>query len=169
MSSPVPLLNRISLLGKPQRVGPVKEMTDTCEVRDRNIESGLRFADNRGQSLLPVRLYRPVIYTPPRGRHVRQTISKQNRRNSCHIPVRTGNISRPVGLVASLSDKIEAAFASGRLDPPIRCSTGQHYGRLSPDWARRDLLDNLADYLAALSHLIHVDHRPTEGITVRSG
>src|SRR6266542_1837584 len=121
MSSSVSLLNRISLLGKPQRVGSVEEMTNTCQVRDRDIERRLRLANNRGHSLLPIRLNRPVIYT-----HVRQPVSKQNRRDGSHIPVGTRNVSCPVGLVAPLSDKIEAAFTSGRLDPSIRDTTGQH-------------------------------------------
>src|SRR5438309_1219626 len=92
MPSPVPLLNRISLLRKPQRVRSMEEMTNTSQVRDRDINRSLRFADNRSHYYLPVRLYRPVVYTPPGSRHVRQTVSKQNRRNSGHVPVGTGDI-----------------------------------------------------------------------------
>src|SRR5207249_9892321 len=96
--------------------------------------------DHRAPHSFPTRrssdlLYRPVVYTPPGSRHIRQTVSKQNRRNSGHIPVGTGDIPCPIGLVASLSDKIEAAFASGRLDPSIRHTTWQNYRCLSPYWS----------------------------------
>ena len=135
MSSPVSLLNRISLLGKPQRVGSMEEMTDTCQVRDRYIERGLRLTNNRSHRLLPVRLNRPVVNTPPSSRHIRQPVSKQNRRDSSHIPVGTSDISRPVRLVATLSNKIETAFSPCRLDPSIRDTTRQNYRSLSPDWS----------------------------------
>src|SRR5256885_16641083 len=72
---------------------------------------------------LPVRLYRPVVNTPPCGRHVRQTVSKQNRRDGRHIPVGTGDIPRPVRLVATLPDKIETAPSPCRPPPPIPTTT----------------------------------------------
>src|SRR2546421_5346855 len=84
---------------------------------------------------LPVRLYRPVVNTPPCSRHVRQTVSKQNRRDGRHIPVGTGDIPRPVRLVTPLPDKIETALSPCRLEPPIRNTTRQNYRSLSPDWS----------------------------------
>src|SRR5438477_12505683 len=98
MSSPVPLLHRISLLRKPQRVRAMEEMTNTSQVRDGDINRSLRFADNRSHYYLPVRLYRPVVYTPPGSSHVRQTVSKQNGRNSGYIPVGTADILCPIWL-----------------------------------------------------------------------
>src|SRR3989442_10549279 len=79
-------------------------------------------------AFLPVRLDRPVIYTPPGRRHVRQTVSKQNCRYRRHVSVRPRNVPCPIGLVASLSDKIEATFAPGRLDPSICNPRGRTIG-----------------------------------------
>src|SRR2546428_1425434 len=135
MSAPVLFRSRIALLRIRQRVRSMDGMRNTSQVRDRDISRSLPFADNRSHYYLPVRLYRPVVYTPPGSRHVRQTVSKQNRRNSGHIPVGTGDIPCPIGLVTSLSDQIEAAFAPGRLDPSIRHTTWQNYRCLSPDWS----------------------------------
>src|SRR2546425_11922419 len=117
-------------------------------------------------AFLPVRLNWPVVYTPPGRRHVRQTVSKQNSGYGRHVSVRSRNVSCPVGLVSPFSDEIEATFAPGRLDPSICNPPRQNDRRLPPNRSCRNFLDDLADYLAALSHLVHMDHRPAEGIAI---
>src|SRR5207245_432931 len=117
-------------------------------------------------ALLPVRLYRPIVYTPPSRRHIRQTVSKQNRGYGRHVSVRSRNVSCPVGLVSAFSDEIEAALAPRRLDPSVSNPPRQDYRGLSPDGSCRNFLDDLPNYLTTLSHLIHMDHRPAEGITI---
>src|SRR3989441_6190048 len=117
-------------------------------------------------AFLPIRLYRRVVYPPPGRRHVRQTVSIQIRGYGRHVSVRPRNVSCPVRLVSPFSDEIEATFAPGRLDPSISDPPGQDYRRFPPNWSRGNFLDDLPDYLATLSHLVHVDHRPAEGITI---
>src|SRR5207245_6327701 len=48
MPPPVSLLNCISLLRKSQRVRSMEEMTDTCEIGDRDIDRRLRFPNDWG-------------------------------------------------------------------------------------------------------------------------